>query len=157
MEHIASALRQIVARALAEFETVPAADWEPRPGPGKWSKKEIVGHLIDSAQNNLRRFVVSQYQPNDNIIYRQDNWVSSQNYQAAPLDEVLALWRLLNLQIARTLENVPDDKRSNTCNTGKGDPELHTIEWLAEDYLVHLEHHLRQIGLAGFTKVYPPA
>lgn len=114
-----------------------------RPGPGKWSKKEILGHLADSAQNNLRRFVVSQYEEIPKIVYKQDFWVTSNDYANVSKKDLIGLWKLLNLQICRVLENTPETNASRLCNTD--DPEPHTISWLAEDYIKHLLHHLHQI------------
>lgn len=135
----------LISSAHPELLRINDADWQAKPDPEKWSKKEILGHLIDSAQNNLRRFVVSQYQQNDKIVYHQDEWVEYQDYQQAESREILSLWLLLNKQLVRTLRNIPAEKLTNTCDTGKTSPEVHTIAFLAEDYLAHLQHHLKQI------------
>jgi hypothetical protein len=47
-----------------------------RPAQGKWSKQEILGHLIDSAINNLKRFTEIQFlpQPYTVISYSKMNW-----------------------------------------------------------------------------------
>jgi hypothetical protein len=67
--------------------------------PEKWSKKEIIGHLCDSAFTNIRRFVVTQYKENENIVYDQNAWVKAQNYQNVPTSELINLWKALNYQI----------------------------------------------------------
>ncbi len=36
------------------------AESEQRPSPERWTRKEVVGHLIDSASNNHQRFVRGQ-------------------------------------------------------------------------------------------------
>lgn len=123
------------------FSQVPTEKWDIRSKPGKWSRKEIVGHLCDSAMNNLRRFVVSQYESNNRIVYQQDEWVRSQLYQDVPYTDVIMLWKLLNLQILRILENLPEDGWQKTCITD----EQHTIMYLAGDYVTHLNHHINQI------------
>jgi hypothetical protein len=120
-------------------------DWETRPAPGKWSKKEILGHLIDSAQVNLQRFVRCTYQQNFKLIYEQDEWVRASRYQNADAAELLMLWKLLNQQISRVLSGYPAERLNATCDTGRVTESLHTVEWLAEDYIVHLNHHLEQI------------
>jgi len=119
-------------------------DWETKL-PGKWSKKEIIGHLIDSAQINLQRFVRCTYEENFKLIYAQDEWVAAAHYQDADIKEILDLWILLNRQIIRVLSNYPADKLKATCDTGKGAVSLHAVEWLAADYVVHMQHHLKQI------------
>lgn len=138
-------IKDAVESSYAAFQQISEQDWAYKPKPEKWSKKEILGHLIDSANTNLRRFVMTQYKEKENIIYLQDEWVVSQAYQEAGADELTQLWRLLNLQIVRTVEQIPKDKLSNQCDTGRGQQELHTLEFLVDDYLVHMQHHLKQI------------
>ncbi len=120
-------------------------DWEYKIAPDKWSKKELVGHLIDSALNNLQRFVRCTYEENFKLTYQQDEWVLAQNYQKAPISELLALWRLLNLQIVNVLKNYPPERLQAQCDTGKDAVSLHTVEWLIHDYVQHLKHHIKQI------------
>ena len=122
-------------------------DWESRPSPGKWSNKEIIGHLCDSAQINLQRFVRCTYEENFKLIYEQNEWVSAQHYQDMHINDLLQLWRLLNLQISRVLDNYPTNRRQAQCDTSKKETGLHTVEWLAQDYLDHLKHHLNQIRM----------
>jgi hypothetical protein len=115
---------------------------EAKPFPGKWSKKEQLGHLIDSAQNNIRRFIEAQYQPAPPIIvYNQDEWVKLNHYEGHPADDLITLWILLNKQICAILGSMPPNKYNNTCIRR----EPHTIEWLANDYNKHLLYHLHRI------------
>lgn len=117
-----------------------------KPAPGKWSKQEILGHLIDSAINNLKRFADTQYspQPYTVIRYNQDELVIINCYQQLPLAHLLQLWSILNKQILHVLSNIPPEKLTYDIITPAG--ELHTLEWLAIDYVEHMEHHLKQIG-----------
>lgn len=116
-----------------------------RPAPGKWSKKEELGHLIDSAQNNLRRFIVCRYEINPRIVYRQDEWVAASGYHNLPSENLIQLWVLLNLQICSVLKSFPDELKTKTCDTGHEKTELKTIEWLAADYIPHLKHHMHHL------------
>ncbi|WOK07401.1 DinB family protein [Imperialibacter roseus] len=127
------------------FASMSENEWTQKPAPDKWSKKEILGHLIDSAQNNLRRFIVSQHEPDDKIYYHQDEWVRCQNYQSADIGELQQLWLLINKQLVRTVRNIPAAALKNTCDTGKEAVELHTLAFLIEDYHAHMLHHLKQI------------
>lgn len=122
-------------------------DWESKPAPGKWSNKEIMGHLCDSATINMQRFVRCTYEENFKLIYEQDEWVTAQHYQEMDIAVLLELWRLLNAQIARVLSNYPADRWQAQCDTSKKEIGLHTVEWLAADYVVHLQHHLNQVRL----------
>lgn len=116
-----------------------------RPAPGKWSKLEIVGHLIDSAINNLKRFTEIQFlpQPYAVIRYQQDNVVIVNHYQQLPHTHLLDLWRHLNTQIFYVITHVPSEKLSYVVITPNGDEK--NLEWLITDYVDHMEHHMRQI------------
>ena len=139
------ALKELITSHLEIFNNYSDMEWAAKPDPARWSKKEIIGHLIDSAQNNLRRFVVTQYAANQNIVYDQNQWVTLQHYQTTPAIDLLDLWRLLNFQIARVIENIPAERLAYTCDTGKNGAELHALDWLIEDYVAHTRHHLQQI------------
>lgn len=138
-------LRMIIDKSLPAFDAISDEDWNLKPSPDKWSKKQILGHLTDSAQTNLRRFVVTQFLPNEKIIYHQDEWVDLQDYQGAEISDVITLWKSLNLQIARTISSIPEGKLQDTCDTGKDSVELHTLDFLITDYIAHMKHHLAQI------------
>ena len=147
-EDIVENLNSILEACVKVFSTITEQEWCEKPSLEKWSKKEILGHLIDSAQNNLRRFVVTQYEQNNRIVYDQDAWVRTQYYQETDTVEIIQLWLLLNRQIVRTLKNLPKAKLLYTCNTGKNTEELRTIDFLMSDYVEHLLHHLAQINKA---------
>ncbi|WP_090827507.1 DinB family protein [Paenibacillus sp. yr247] len=125
--------------AMSEF------DLSDRTQPNKWSKKEILGHLSDSALNNLQRFVRAQYedQPYVVIKYAQNQWVELMNYQNLPIDHIVNLWLSLNKQIAEVIAKIPEDKLQSSCEIGE--EQTVTLEWIIKDYMEHLEHHLKQI------------
>ncbi|KPE50422.1 DinB family protein [Chryseobacterium indologenes] len=138
-------LKNIVESELPRFKNIPEEEWSHKISPEKWSKKEILGHLCDSALTNIRRFVVTQYKENDNIVYDQDFWVKAQNYQNIPTDEIISLWKLLNLQIVHTVENIPDEALKRTCDTTKTTPQVFSLEYIIQDYIDHLKYHLKAI------------
>jgi hypothetical protein len=145
MKEIAKNLESVVTGFLGT--DLLGRNWNYRAGPDKWTKKEIIGHLIDSAQINLQRFVRATYSENFIVTYDQVEWVEAQHYISADLLELLELWRLLNRQIIRVLENYPADRLEVQCDTGKTMPDFHAVEYLARDYVHHLEHHLKSIEL----------
>ncbi len=124
-----------------EFNSLSETEISTRPLPNKWSKKEIVGHLCDSAINNLDRFVKIQYeeQPYRIQSYEQDQWVIVQNYQERPLDEILNFFQTLNKQIINIIMNIPTEKLTYICDLGNTHK---TLQWLIQDYLDHMEHHI---------------
>jgi len=135
----------LIDQALLDFEQISAEDWQVKPNPNKWSKKELLGHLIDSASNNLRKFIIGQYDSGTKIIYDQDKWVAYQNYQQMDIGDIIKLWQLLNQQLAMVIANIPQRKLDNTCDTGKNKAEVHSLVYFMEDYIVHLKHHLKQL------------
>ena len=126
-----------------------------RPAPGKWSPREIVGHLIDSASHNHRRFVCARWQ--DDLIfdgYAQDEWVDAQRYREAPWLDLVRLWSQFNRHMARVMASVPEDVRSRLHARHNLDrvawrpvpPEAPaTLDYFMDDYVGHLRHHLKQI------------
>lgn len=138
-------LRTIIDTELKRFETISEDEWAYKDSPEKWSRKEILGHLCDSAFTNIRRFVVTQYKENENIVYDQDEWVKARNYQNIPAAEVINLWKSLNYQIVHIVENIPDEVLQRTCDTSKTTPEILTLEVLIKGYIDHLHHHLKTI------------
>jgi hypothetical protein len=137
----------LLTNTVNDFLTIRSqpVNWDIRPLPGKWSNKEIIGHLIDSAQINLQRFIRCTYEEGFKLTYEQDAWVAVQRYQDTDINDLLDLWALLNRQIIRVLENYPADRLNTRCDVSKREPNLQTVEWLANDYVEHLKHHLKQI------------
>lgn len=151
MQQIVNELTQIVNEFTPKLHSISESDFSAKPNANKWSKKEVIGHLIDSAQNNLRRFIVGQYDKTPSkITYQQDFWVSANNYQNRPGKSVIALWQLINEQIAAVLTTMPKEKYSAQSETS----ELHTLEWLAGDYVKHMKHHLNQAIPGSFDIKY---
>ncbi|MCT4328753.1 DinB family protein [Elizabethkingia anophelis] len=138
-------LKTIIDTELKRFEIISEDEWAYKNSPEKWSRKEILGHLCDSAFTNIRRFVVTQYKENENIVYDQDEWVKAQNYQNIPTAEVINLWKSLNYQIVHIVENMPDEVLQRSCDTSKTTPEILTLEVLIKGYIDHLHHHLKTI------------
>jgi hypothetical protein len=156
MEKTIQQLQKIVTEYETRLSNLDVTDFASKPNPEKWSKKEVLGHLIDSAHNNLRRFICAQYDdPGLRITYDQNFWVKANRYQEMPEKDLIQLWVLMNERICRVLEIIPVEKYDLLCNTGFDEPNLNTIEWLAKDYVKHLKHHMNQIFKNAFDVVYP--
>lgn len=117
-----------------------------RPSPGRWSKKEILGHLIDSASNNHQRFVrASQTDTRVFPNYEQDAWVAGQKYNERNWFDVVELWYAYNRHLVHVVMNLEPSTFERMCTIGDETPvPLRTI---AETYVWHLKHHLAQIGV----------
>ena len=141
MKLIADELEKIIDECSPELKRISPEKFNSKESPGKWSKKEILGHLIDSAQNNIRRFIVAQYEDRPKITYNQDKWVVISDYQHYDEDDLIMLWELINKHICCILRNTSQEMAERESQT----EDLHTIEWLAKDYNRHLLHHLHQV------------
>jgi hypothetical protein len=140
MQDTINELERIIRDFPESLRKADLARFEEKPSPQGWSKKEILGHLVDSAQNNIRRFIVSQYENAPAIGYAQDNWVAASSYQHWEMEDLVNLWTLLNKQVCAILSN-PGFDPHRLCNTG----ELREAGWLATDYIKHLLHHVHQV------------
>ena len=125
------------------------------PAPGKWSPREVIGHLVDSASNNHQRFVRAQLQ--DDLIfpgYEQEAWVRLQRYAESPWRDLVALWAGFNRHIAHVMAAAPEEQltrprpRHNLhelASVAVPSDEPATLEYFMRDYVGHLRHHLRQV------------
>ena len=129
-----------VPRLLALPEALVTAD----RGAGAWTRKEILGHLIDSASNNQQRFVLA---PRAEVFvgpgYDQRYWVDVHGYRNRGWSDIVSLWAAFNRHLAHAMNAVPREKLSMSCRIGNGEPV--TLEWLMNDYVAHMRHHLAQI------------
>lgn len=143
MNHISEKLLTLVHESISKFENISEEDWQLRKNPRKWNKKEILGHLIDSAANNHQRFVRTQFEESPIIVYNQNSWVESQFYNNADLQNMIKLWEYFNIHLAYLISSIPKEKLDLKCDIRKN--EHVTLEWIITDYLEHMEHHINQI------------
>ena len=134
-------LLNTVPRRLVDFAEDAVAR---KPAPNRWSKKEILGHLIDSAANNHQRFVRAQGVPRLEFPeYEQEFWVATQAYATESWPDLVNLWLLLNRHLVHVLKAMPPEMLSHELVIG-GRPAV-TLEAVAIDYLRHLNQHLAQL------------
>ena len=132
-----------VSRHLLEVDEEVASAY---PAPSKWSPKEIIGHLIDSAANNHHRFVRLQYeQPLEFPAYEQGEWVRLQNYQDRDWKELVILWATYNRHLLHVIRHVDPACLDRTWKVPDRTGELPNLRYLIEDYFDHMRHHLAQI------------
>lgn len=141
---LAEALRRTVDAALPKLRAIAASRAAERPAPGKWSAQQIVGHLIDSAANNHHRFVRAQQGPALVFpAYAQEHWVAVQHHEGRSWDDLVTFWHQYNHHLAHVMAHIPEQQRDVPCTIGTYAPV--TLGFLADDYIVHLQHHLDQI------------
>ena len=138
-------LEQLLNSGTAYFTKASESELTRKPAPEKWSKKEIIGHLIDSGINNLQRFTEIQFENKPYRIrkYNQDELVKANDYQNAQTKEIVEFWlsvnnrikSLIKQQTERTLKYKIELQKDNTSD----------LRFLIKDYVDHMEHHLNQI------------
>ena len=144
MTQTADRLARILATTPLRLADVSDAEASQPPSPGHWSKKEILGHLIDSASNNHQRFVRAQLAPRlDTSSYQQEGWVAAQCYATESWPDLVNLWLLYNRHLVHIIRNLPEAALSCPCAIGGEAPV--PLSEVVSSYVEHLEHHLQQI------------
>lgn len=142
---LAADLHAAIDAGLQLFQRIDDTRTARSPAPGKWCAREVLGHLVDSACNNHRRFVLGQ----DRGItafdgYDQEVWVSRQRYADVPFRDIVALWCAYNRHLAHVMASAPPDTLTHTARAPDRDGDV-TLGFLMEDYVRHLRHHLDQL------------
>jgi len=142
----AADLHAAIREGLELFQHVEDAETTRRPTPDGWCAREVLGHLIDSACNNHRRFVVGQSADTTRFDgYNQDEWVSRQQYARVPWRDLVTLWSAYNRHLAHVIAHTPDTAAARTALSPDGSGPV-SVAYLMEDYVRHLRHHLTQIS-----------
>ncbi|HEV7798110.1 MAG TPA: DinB family protein [Pyrinomonadaceae bacterium] len=155
MQEFLEDFRQTISDASAQLQQISTEESQLPRAEGKWSPREILGHLIDSASNNHQRFVRAQF--TDDLVfagYEQEGWVRVQNYQGENWADLVQLWRLYNQHILHLISLVPEDTRMKLrykhnlhqlASDSLKEDEPVTLDWFMRDYVEHLKKHLKQI------------
>lgn len=162
-ESVVDAFERRLHAAAGSLRAMSAASARAPLAPGKWSRAEVVGHLVDSASNNHQRFVRAQLgQPFVFPTYDQDAWVALQRWNEAAWPELVELLVRFNAELARLMRRTSLEQRSqprlphNLHQIAfKPWPEREpaTLEWFMRDYIEHFEHHLRQAGVESESRI----
>jgi hypothetical protein len=138
-ESLAAAVREV----MPWLASLSDADVCRPERAGKWSAKQVIGHLTDSAINNLGRIVKMQLEADQHLSgYDQASWVRVQHYDEREWPEVLGLWFALNEHIVWIIAHVEKSALTH-CGIIEGDPM--TLGFLIEDYVAHMQHHVRAL------------
>ncbi|KUJ62989.1 hypothetical protein AR687_06240 [Flavobacteriaceae bacterium CRH] len=144
MQNAISKFEQLLNENVNYFSTLENEVSEVKT-PGKWSKKEIIGHLTDSAIHNLVRFTEINYveKPYQYRTYNQIDLVNLNQYQKMEISELTALWFSINKQIVSIMKSV--DEKALDYKIVLSDQSEIDLRFLMTDYVEHLEHHINQI------------
>jgi hypothetical protein len=155
-------LKELLENVPHRINEISPEEISYKRAPDKWSKKEIMGHLCDSAINNLDRFIRIQHEPKPFWVkvYDQDNWVKNGNYQQRSIRDVLSFWQSLNRNILHVVSYIPQSSLEYEVYYKGNDLSVYvkperlkelnfdkkkTFQWLIEDYVAHMEYHLKQV------------
>ena len=137
-------LRTAIERALPRLEAISDADARlPRTGRN-WTRKQELGHLLDSAANNHVRIANTALHDDwHDPGYDQNLWVALHDYGSLPWAVLVRHWADANLLLAHLVDRIPRDRLGHRCTVGTN--ETMTLEELIADYVRHMEHHLAQL------------
>jgi hypothetical protein len=130
-----------IRAALVAFSAI-SADKPYRAGG--WTRKEVLGHMLDSAANNHQRFVRAALEGTyAGPYYEQDGWVCLHGYRDLPWETLLNWWIAAHQSLERVVARIPEERLESMCVVGEDAPV--TLQFLIEDYIAHQRHHLGQI------------
>lgn len=125
-------------------ETLADVPWRA----GGWTRKQILGHLLDSAANNRQRFVRASTEGAYNgPQYAQDAWVAAHGYAQQPWTTLLAWWETEHEILIAIVDRIPEERLQTECVVGDDAPV--TLQFLVEDYITHQRWHLKQLLAPG--------
>jgi hypothetical protein len=136
----------VYASLLSVPETLASVPWRE----GGWTRKQVLGHMLDSAANNHQRFVRATLDGGyTGPFYAQEGWVQAHGYDTMPWNTLLEWWRVYHEILRAVVTRIPEEKFPVLCRVGTDGPV--TLRFLVEDYIEHQKHHLKQILTASFA------
>ena len=147
MQDLSEKLLLVIAQAEPRLRQIEAGESARPILPGGWSRRQVLGHLIDSASNNHQRFVRAALEPSLEFPrYDQEGCVRVQAPQQADWLLLISLWANYNRYLAHIIAQLPASKMETVCRIGDGKPV--PLQFVISDYITHLVHHLGQIAAA---------
>ena len=144
-QELGHVFQERIAAAEARLSRIDESQAAETWRPGGWLRKEVLGHLLDSAANNHQRFVRAALDGRfEGPSYEQEGWVRLHAYSELPWQTLMASWRDRNATLARIVTRIDDARLSAPCKIG--DYPVATLEFVIVDYLRHLDHHVAQIA-----------
>ena len=155
-QDLSTFLAETIARELPSLRTVTEERASMARAPGKWSAKEELGHLIDSAANNHIRFVRGAIEAEfRGPGYSQNDWVRLHGYSNMQWETIINLWFQYNTLLVGLVDRIPEDRLEALCFIGTS-PAV-TLRFVIEDYILHMQHHIDQLLGREVITQYPGA
>jgi nitroreductase len=137
-------LQNTVASAPQRLGAITSESAAHQSSDDAWSRKQELGHLIDSAANNHRRLILAQLEDNPELpSYDGEGWAAANAYQHRDWGSLIETWRRSNIDFMEAVEAVPESAWSRTCRIAGSEPL--TLRFVFDDYVSHLDHHLEHI------------
>ncbi len=151
---LAVLLKSTIERELPNLRAVTEEEANRTDGrPESWTRKQELGHLIDSATNNHVRFVLASVDGEfRGQGYAQDQWVKAHGYAEMEWVGLTELWYRYNALLAHLVERIPEDRMDNRCVIGWG---VVTLRFVIGDYVRHMQHHLDHLLARETITAYP--
>ncbi len=143
-EQLADDFSARLASAEADLKVITEFEATEPYKPDAWTRKQVLGHLIDSAINNHVRFVTAALDGKyTGPAYHAQGWVAMHDYANMLWSELLELWKAHNALLRRVVRQIPEDRLAADCRIGDDQPV--TLRYVIEDYLHHMEEHITEI------------
>jgi hypothetical protein len=153
---LSQSLREAIATEEPLLRSISEESASAGSKAGVWTKKQELGHLIDSATNNRARFVRGALENGfSGPSYDGDGWVAMGGYNEMTWASLIDLWKALNQALVRVVDNIPLERLPAQCRVGDAPPV--TLKFLVEDYVLHMRHHLDHIVEREHMTTYPGA
>jgi hypothetical protein len=155
---LADELYGAITRELPELQQVTEEQSAEILRPDGWTRKQELGHLIDSAANNHLRFVNAAIQDEfRGPTYAQNEWVRLHGYDELPWSSLVHFWFRYNSLLVQVLQRIPAERFEAPCHIGAHHPE--SLAFVVNSYTLHMQHHIDQIlhrdEITQYTKLRP--
>ncbi|MGE5176553.1 MAG: DinB family protein [Hyphomicrobiales bacterium] len=136
---IVATLRDQILETLRLLEPLPEARAMHRYAPGKWSVKEVVGHMADAERvfaYRALRFARADATPL--TPFEENDYVANGNFDARALPDLLAELRAVREATVRLFDPLDDAAAARKGSTPAGSVSARALAWIIAG---HERHH----------------